>query len=228
MGQFAGLVTDEGEVGLKKGGSLRFMDAGIYDDCEIVSVEIHTKPLKDPTWVNLKITMVKEGFHPKMMFMIVPTASIDMYAGKKDTADIMLSKLSNFFNAIGLKCDSKKDVIACIGKCFGDKIDALAGCKISITLGYRKKAHSKYIGKDMLHLVDTAGNEVLNADGDAPLVFASREALQEHAFALFGPDNFAAFADIVSIKSPTMPNNLSGISGKKPAGFVIDDDDVPF
>ena len=234
MSLFAGITCDDATAEVKQGGSLRPMEPGVYEDCVITEAIVKTESAtNDPNWAVLMFTLAKDGFFDKKMFLVVPKKSMDEYNGKKESAEPMVRKLGEFFRALGLPVAKKSDIIDNIKKVFGAGLDACVGLKITLTIGYGRKAHAKYIKKDTYQMIDLEGEVVLDDAGETPLTFATAKAVEAAAIDMFGVKHVSIYPDIKKMGEPTTPNDLKAFGGKKAKPVVakvaatVSDDDIP-
>ena len=230
MSLFAGIEVSNSDEVVTQSSGKKYLEVGIHEDLVITSITVKSENCNsDATWAVLQLELVKEGFEPFKHFLTLPKNNIELFNNSKETAEIMLRNLGNFFASIGLEASTKGDIAKLVATCFGD-LSTLVGCKVGVVLGHGKKAHSAYLSRGVYQVVDPEGKTIMNDDGETPVVFDNAKSAVAFLTEVYGEKKVSRFANVKKFNPPTVPNPLSKLGGKKAkpkvAGIELDDSDL--
>lgn len=162
---------------LNKGGGFA---PGTYD-VEITGAEFHPNKdtgsiysAKDPTWLNVKITL-SNGGKDKQVWVMVPTTKITFNEGNSKAPSFMFQKFRQFMAGIGESVESNAvSLKTVVPKYFSKPEKALVGKAMTIVIGFQgnyidRKAedHFEIKDKDGKKLADAAFESVEEAQAYA-------------------------------------------------------------
>lgn len=196
------LNEDEGNAIEKKGskdnGKPWFFKPGLYKDCVVKSIEETGTAVKDETWLKFTVVIAQEKREIKH-FIMVPTQKLSY--GENNSHYPFVS-LQRFLAPFGVALD-KNNAAEIIPAIF-DKPEVLVGMRCDIVVGHKGNyAHS--IGDNSFHCLDRDNKPVLGPDKTNPIVFPSRDAVQNYVEETLKQE-FDAWPSVKFFNEPTTAN----------------------
>ena len=189
-----------------------FSEPGSYE-LEVTSIENKGTARTDSSWVRLQVTLTGITGQTIKQFINVPTVNVNFKKEDGSTTSFPYKLYKDFLTALGLDVTVGNVLTHSRSLYVKNKI---IGMRIKAQLGYRN-AYAKYEGKDesgnTQYSLVYEDKTVTDAETQKPLLWNSKDAVENHAKVDLGITKFDSFIQILQYEACPNPSQVSTLSG---------------